>query len=169
MRAMVTSAAMAALALVLPVAFHAVGLGSQFLPMLLPLLMNGFLVPLPWAAGTALLVPWISATTTGMPPLYPPVAAIVSVEGAAMAATACLLWGWRKHVWTALIPAVLAGRVVSFLCTWLLAEAFHLPPAFASIAKTVEGLPGVVLQLAVVPAVLHFLSKRRSPLLDDRE
>ena len=37
LRTMVVSAAMAALALTLPVAFHMVGLGSKFLPMLLPL------------------------------------------------------------------------------------------------------------------------------------
>jgi len=49
LRAMVISAIMAAMGLVLPIAFHAVGLGGKFLPMLLPLLLNGFLVPLPWA------------------------------------------------------------------------------------------------------------------------
>jgi hypothetical protein len=52
LRAMVISASMAAMALVLPIAFHAVGMGSKFLPMLLPLLLNGFLVPVPWAVAT---------------------------------------------------------------------------------------------------------------------
>jgi len=67
---MVVSAAMAALALILPIAFHAVGLGSQFLPMLLPLLLNGFLVPLPWALLTGATVPIISSFMTGMPPTH---------------------------------------------------------------------------------------------------
>ncbi len=167
LKAMVLSAVMAALALTLPVAFHAVGLGSQFLPMLLPLLLNGFLVPLGWAVGVGLAVPWISAFATGMPPLYPPVAAVVAAEGAAMAAVANLLWRWKRNVWAALIPAVITGRVVSFGSTWILAQFFDLPPALTAIAKTAEGLPGVALQIAVVPAVLHFLSKRRSVLLED--
>ena len=167
LKTMVLSATMAALALTLPVAFHAVGLGSQFLPMLLPLLLNGFLVPLGWAVGVGLTVPWVSALATGMPPLYPPVAAVVSAEGAAMAAVANLLWRWKRNVWVALIPAVITGRVVSFGSTWILSEIFDLPPAFAAIAKTVEGLPGVALQIAVIPAALHFLSKRRSVLLED--
>jgi hypothetical protein len=165
---MVISAVMAALALTLPVAFHVVGLGSKFLPMLLPLLLNGFLVPFGWAAGTALAVPWISALATGMPPLYPPLAAVVSAEGAVLAGTAALLYGrGKRNVWIALIPAVLAGRITSFALTWTLAAAFALPPALASIAKLVEGAPGVALQLAVVPALLHLLSKRHGPLLDD--
>jgi hypothetical protein len=162
---MVISAVMAALALTLPVAFHAVGLGSHFLPMLLPLLLNGFLVPFRWAAGTGLIVPWISALATGMPPLYPPVVIVVSAEAAVLGGTAATLRG-GSSVWLALIPAVLAGRVTSFALTWILARAFDLPPALASVTRTLEGIPGVALQLAVVPAVLHLLSKRRGPLLD---
>lgn len=166
-KAMVVSAAMAALALVLPVAFHAVGLGSKFLPMLLPLLLNGFLSPLGWAVGAGLVVPWISALATGMPPVYPPVAAVLSVEAAGMAAVANLLWRWRRNVWFALIPAVITGRTVSFAATWTLAQLFDLPPALASIAKTAEGLPGVALQLAVIPPVLYYLSHRPGPLFED--
>ena len=156
---MVVSAVMAALALVLPVAFHAVGLGSKFLPMLLPLLLNGFLVPWGWAVGTGLMVPWISALATGMPPLYPPVAAVMSVEGAVLGGIAALIYGrGRRSVWLALIPAVLA---------WALAQAFGLPAALASVAKALEGLPGVALQLAVIPVVLRALSRRRSVLLEE--
>ena len=168
LKAIVISAVMAALALTLPVAFHAVGMGSRFLPMLLPLLLNGFLVPFPWAVGVAFLVPWISALATGMPPLYPPVAAVVSAEGVALAGVASLLYRrGRKNVWSALIPAVIAGRCTALLAMWILAKAFALPPALSAVASVLEGLPGVVLQLAVVPPVLHALSKRRSLLLDD--
>lgn len=165
---MVISAVMAALALVLPVAFHAVGLGSKFLPMLLPLLLNAFLVAWRWAVGTAAAVPWISALATGMPPLYPPVAAVMSVEGAVTAATAAAIYGrGRRSVWAALIPAILVGRLTSFALTFLLARVFGLPAALASAARLVEGLPGVALQLAVIPLVLRTLAARRSILLEE--
>jgi hypothetical protein len=156
---------MAALALTLPIAFHAVGLGSHFLPMLLPLLLNGFLVPLRWAVVTGLVIPWISAFATGMPPLYPPVAAVMSVECAVLGGVAAILWH-RKNVWLALIPAIIAGRVTSFALTWAMAVWFDLPPAITSVAKTLQGAPGVALQLAVIPLVLHLLSKRHGPLLE---
>lgn len=165
LRSMVISSAMAALALTLPMAFHVVGLGSQFLPMLLPLLLNGFLVPLRWAAPTALIVPGISAVATGMPPLYPPIAAVLSLEGAVMAATANLLYaGARRGVWIALVPAVVAGRLASAAGTWGLAAAFGLPAMLSAGAQLAQGLPGVALQLAVVPLVLTALRRSHGPL-----
>lgn len=164
---MVTSAVMAALALVLPMAFHAVGLGSKFLPMLLPLLLNAFLVPWRWAVATGAIVPWISGLATGMPPLYPPVAAVMSAECAVMAAVAALIYRrGTRGVWAALIPAILAGRLTSLAMTFLLARLFGLPAALASVARLLEGLPGVALQLAVVPLVLRALASRRSILLE---
>lgn len=168
LRPMVVSAVMTALALVLPVAFHSVGLGSQFLPMLLPLLLNAFLVPFSWAVGVALVVPWVSALFTGMPPIYPPVAAIVSMQAAVMAGFASILWrqGGRK-LWFALIPAVIAGRLTTLVLTWLLARLFSLPPALSAGAQTLEGLPGAALQLAVIPIVLRALRSRRSPLFGE--
>lgn len=169
LRPMVISAAMAALALVLPVAFHAVGLGSKFLPMLLPLLLNGFLTPWRWAVMTGLLAPWISALATGMPPLYPPVAAILSAEGAVLGGLAAAIYArGRRSVWLALIPAVAAGRGVSFGLTWLVAVALGLPPAPAAVAGTLQGMPGVALQLVTVPLVLRALGGRRNLLFEDQ-
>jgi niacin transporter len=159
LRAMVISAMMAALALVLPLVFHSVGLGNKFLPMLLPLLLNGFLVPFPWAVLTGAFVPVASAFLTGMPPLYPPVAALLAVEGAVLGGVAALLYRGRR-LWTALLCAVLLGRLAGFVLAWLLASAFHLPAAFASLAMVVAGLPGVALQFAVVPLVLRAVERR---------
>jgi uncharacterized membrane protein YuzA (DUF378 family) len=167
LRAMVISAAMAALALVLPVVFHMVGMGSKFLPMLLPLLLNGFLVPLPWAVLTGALVPLISSLTTGMPPLYPPVAAEMALEGAVLGGVASAIFrGKLGRLWLALIGAIVAGRLTGFAAAWVLARIFGLPAAFASIAMLVQGLPGVVLQLAVVPLAVRQLQRSRNILVE---
>ena len=165
LRAMVVSAAIAALALTLPVAFHAVGLGSKFLPMLLPLLLNGFLVPVPWAVFTGACVPLASGLLTGMPPLYPPVALIMSCEGAILGGVAAAIYRvTRPRIWLALILAVVCGRAVSFALTWWLSGKFGLPPALASLGAFVQALPGVALQLAVVPVVVRALSRRKGIL-----
>jgi hypothetical protein len=167
---MVISAAMAALALTLPVAFHAVGLGSKFLPMLLPLLLNGFLVPMPWAVLTGAVVPPVSGLVTGMPPLYPPVALLMSCEGAMLGGiAAAVYWLTRPRIWPALVAAIVAGRAVSFALTWWLAGRFGLPPVLASGGTFIQGLPGVALQLAVVPMVVRTLSKRRGILFSDEQ
>lgn len=169
---MVASAVMAALALILPVAFHAVGLGSNFLPMLLPLLLNAFLSSTGWAVFTAVLVPWISAFATGMPPVYPPVALVMSAEAGCMALVAGIMYRvGKKRVWPALIAAIAIDRVTSFLLTLALSSRFGLPARVVAIGSFVHGLPGIALQLAVIPFVLKGLSRRRSVLFngDDGE
>lgn len=162
---MVISAAMAGLALVLPVAFHMTGLGSKFLPMLLPLLLNGFFVAVPWALLTGAVTPLVSSLATGMPPLYPPVALSMSVEGAVLGGVAAALFrGNPKRLWIALPAAVALGRLSTLATTFLLARLFDLPPGFASAAVLVQGLPGVALQLAAVPLAVSALSRRHGIL-----
>lgn len=165
LRSLVVSAALGALALALPAAFHSVGLGSRFLPMLLPLLINGYLSRWPWAAATGLLVPWISAFATGMPPLYPPVAAIMSAEGFVLATAAALT---RRLPLPASVPlAVIAGRAAALGGAWLAAVWLDLPPGFASMAMILQGLPGVVLQLLVTPLAVAALRRRGGLLFDE--
>ena len=168
LRWMVLNAVVMALGLTLPVVFHAVGLGSKFLPMLLPLLLNGFLSPLSWAVFTGAATPWVSALLTGMPPLYPPVAAVMSAEGAALAAVAGLVYrATGRRVWPALVAAILCGRLTSAGLSWTMANLFDLPARLSVAASMLQGLPGVALQLAVVPLVLKVLKTRRGPLFED--
>ncbi len=168
LRPMTISAAMAALALTLPLGFHMAGLGSQFLPMLLPLLINGFLVGPGWAVLTGLSAPLLSGLATGMPPLYPPVVLIVALEGATLGGVAALVRLLsRRRVWPALISAVCCGRLLSFALSWALAGRWGLPPALSAWAALLHGLPGVALQLGVTPLVVGMLERRRSPLFAD--
>jgi len=167
LRSMVISAAMAALAIVLPMVFHATGLGSHFLPMLLPLLLNAFLSSAGWAIFTAAVVPWISALATGMPPVYPPVALVMSLEAMIMAAVVTTLHRLdRKLVWPALIAGIAADRIVSFALTLLLFSRFGLPAKAVAIGVFVRALPGVALQLAVIPLALKGIGERKSILFD---
>lgn len=161
---------MTALAVVLPMAFHAVGLGSKFLPMLLPLLLNGFLSTWPWAILAAAIAPWLSALLTGMPPIYPPVALVMSCECVVMAGAAAFIYpAIRRRIWPALLAAIVLSRAVDFLLMWLLAPQFHLPGAIAAALSVAGGFPGVILQLVLVPLILKGLERRRSLLLDERE
>jgi hypothetical protein len=164
---MVISASMAAMGLVLPIAFHAVGLGNKFSPMLLPLLLNGFLVPLPWAIAIGALTPLLSAVTTGMPTLFPPVAFSMSLECAVLCGTAAAIYRGRpSRLWYALITAILLGKATSLGATWLLAHLLHLPARIVTAAALVQGLPGVLLQLVVVPLVARQTRRRRGPLFN---
>lgn len=167
LRNAVLSAAMGALALVLPMAFHAVGLGSRFLPLLQPLLILGLLVSPGWAVSTAALMPWVSSLMTGMPPLYPPVAAVLSVEAGVSAGLAAAIYRQgRGPLWIAVMAAVAASRLAGFGLSYVLASAVNLPPAFASAAMLVQSLPGVALMLAAAPAAATWARRRGGPLFE---
>ncbi|MCS6952879.1 MAG: ECF transporter S component [Bryobacterales bacterium] len=162
---LVVSAVMAALALVFPVAFHLTGLGSRFLPMFLPLLLNGFLVPASWAMLTGSVTPFLSSLLTGMPPLYPPVAVTMAIEGATLGGVAALIYRGRpQRLWPALVTAVVFGRLSGLASTYVLADWFELPAGFATAAVLVRGLPGVALQMAAVPLLVRTLERRQSIL-----
>ncbi len=168
LRWMVINAAVMALGLVLPVAFHAVGLGSKFLPMLLPLLLNGFLSPFGWAVFTGAATPLVSALATGMPPLYPPVAAVMMVEGAVLGGVARIAYrASGRRIWPALITAIVCGRVASAALSWFMAQALDLPARLSVAASFAQGLPGVAIQLAVVPLVVRALRARQGRLFED--
>jgi hypothetical protein len=62
------------------------------------------------------------------------------------------------------VAAVVCGRAAAFALTWILASSFRLPPGMTSAAVVLGGLPGVALELAVVPLALRALSKRDSLL-----
>lgn len=165
LRGMVLSASMAALGLILPIAFHAAGLGSKFMPMVLVLMLNGFISPLPWAMLTGAIVPLASSVLTGMPSLYPPFCLIMSVEMAVVAGLAAGIYRLTKRrIWPALITAIVFDRVISITLTYALAGKFGLPPRFLTLASFAQGLPGIALQLTVIPLVVRTLSTRRGIL-----
>ncbi len=153
-----------AAALLLPTLFHLVRLGHVFMPMYLPLVALAFFVrPLP-AAVTAALVPMLSSLTTGMPPLYPPIGPVMSVELAAMTAliaAASRRWPVR-HELVLMVPALLLGRVLHVGLVFAVALVVDLPPAFLAGVSLVSGWPGVVLMIAVVPFIVRAADGVRS-------
>ena len=148
-----------ALGLAVPVLFHAVGLGSTFLPMFLPILAAGLLMRPLVAALVGLVTPMLSALLTGMPPLAPPVAPIMSVEGVVLGAVSSVLYGqlgWHIHISAAI--AVLLQRLVMAALMALLAPHFGIPSALAAFGSLLKGLPGVGLLVIAMPIFVRRLA-----------
>jgi hypothetical protein len=144
-----------AAALALPFLFHLLHLGHIFMPMYIPIMALSFFVRARMAALVGMLIPLLSALTTGMPPLFPPVALAMSVELALMAGLLALLrqrspdFPVLGHV----LPVLLVGRVVNAVMLYAVAALISLPPAFVAGISFIAGWPGLLVMLVILPAV----------------
>jgi len=151
-----------AAALVLPIFFHALGVGSAFMPMFYPLALAGFLVAPSLAMITGVAAPLVSALLTGMPPFYPPIAFIMMAEGLLFTAMPWVLEKLlRLPVWAALIVILVLDRTLLFLMVRALALCLELPPAMLGWATVLHGVPGLALMLAVLPWLIPKLRERK--------
>ena len=146
-----------AAAFLLPVIFHVFHLGSIFMPMYLPLVTMAFFAgPVP-SAITALLLPLISGAITGMPPFYPPMAFIMSIELSIM----CAMVGLLRKIFSKanelliLIPVLLIGRCIGVGLIYLMARFMKLPARFVAGASLLSGWPGIILMIAAIPAIIR--------------
>jgi len=146
-----------AAAMLLPLIFHVFHLGSMFMPMYLPLVTLSFFVgPIP-ATLTALLLPLLSGAITGMPPFYPPIAFIMSIELAIMCGiTALVRMALPKlNELIILIPVILLGRCIGFGLIYLMALFMKLPAEFIVGASLLSGWPGIILMIVAIPAIIR--------------
>jgi hypothetical protein len=146
-----------AAAMLLPVIFHVFHLGSIFMPMYLPLVTLAFFVgPVP-AATTAILLPLISGALTGMPPFFPPVAFIMSIELSIMCTIIALCNNRfvKVNKLFILVPTLVIGRLTGVALIYLMAVFMKLPAKFVAGASLLSGWPGIVLMVVAIPSVLR--------------
>lgn len=158
-----------AIGILLPIMFHAVGLGKVFLPMHIPVLLAGFFCGPFVSMLVGMITPLLSAVLTGMPPLVPPVAQMMVFElGIYGLLTGLLYERLRLGVYPSLVAAMVAGRLVYGFLGYLVLPLFGLNrvPLLAPLALAVgQSLPGVVLQLLLVPLVVALVERNAAILL----
>ncbi|MBQ7801889.1 MAG: ECF transporter S component [Oscillospiraceae bacterium] len=161
----VLAAMCAALCVVLPMAFHAVpDGGSIFLPMHIPVLICGMLCGWPYGFICGLLGPALSSLLTGMPPAAYLPAMMVECAVYGLVSGLMLLFvhtrNTRADLYIALITAMLAGRVVSGIAKALIFNP-GITFTYWITASFVTALPGIVIQLILVPQLLSLLIKAK--------
>lgn len=153
-----------ALAILLPIGFHAFGLGGRlFLPMHFPVLLAGFLVGPASGVVVGVLAPMLSHLLTGMPPGYS--VPLMSLELPMYGLVAGV--AYRKlhlNVFIALVLAMLVGRIIFGLGLFVLGLFMNLPYSaaafFASGGALWAGLPGIIVQLILIPLVVAAMNRR---------
>lgn len=158
-RNMVTTALCLALGVVLPILFHLFGAGPALLPMHIPVLLCGLLCGWQYGAVCGLITPLLSSLLTGMPPAFPTAPAMM-LELCAYGMLTGLLYR-KHHIYLSLAAAMLGGRAVSGAANAVLLGMAGKPYGFAAFLSGafVTALPGIVIQLAIVPALVFALQK----------
>ena len=159
-RKLVSCALCIALGVLLPMAFHVIpNAGSIFLPMHIPVLVCGLFCGWPYG-----LTPFISSVTTGMPPamILPQMMVELAVYGlvTGLCASYIPVKNEMTKLYMSLIIAMLAGRIVNGLVnTCILSTQGYTLSVFMS-ASFITCLPGIVIQLIVIPVLVRILNKR---------
>ena len=157
-----------ALAMILPFLTGQIpSIGNMLLPMHLPAFLCGLICGFPYGALVGFISPLLRYVLFGMPPIFPTGIAM-AFELLTYGLVSGLVYSRFKHqnlkaVYLSLITAMLAGRIVWGLATWLLlgysGKSFTLTMFITS--GFVTGLPGIILQLILVPAIMIVLNKTR--------
>ena len=164
-KTLVLAALFLALALVLPFLTGQIPeIGSMLCPMHIPALLCGFFCGWPWGLAVGLIAPVLRSLIFGMPPMFP-VAVCMSLELATYGAVSGFLYHTfsrsKASIYAALLAAMVAGRLVwglaQFLCVGLDVSAFGLAAFWAGAVTT--ALPGIVLQILLIPALVMALEK----------
>jgi len=158
-----------ALGILLPfVTSHGTALipGKVFLPMHIPVLLCGYFCGGFYGGICGFILPYLNSFITGMPVLFPN-AVTMSFELMTYGAVAGItykLFGNKKKflIYPSLILSLLAGRVVYGIVASLLLFANPALKNLSVIAATISGIPGIIIQILIVPYIVMALAPREN-------
>lgn len=165
-----------ALGIILPFSTaHGLGIpGTVLLPMHIPVLLIGLFCGPVYGAACGILIPVLSSILTNMPSFFP-MLPIMSGELFTYGLISGLLYTktplkkMKLGIYPALIAAMICGRIVYGLIFWILTAAFSEIKALSVWAAITTGLPGIIIQLILIPslviAVQQSYKSRRSDAL----
>lgn len=155
----------AALCVVLPPVFHMLALGSILSPMHIPVLLCGLACGWPYGVFCGLAGPLLAHLVNGAPaaPMLVPMLPELAVYGLVCGLLMKAVRTGRLYadLYCALVPAMLLGRVAGGVVQAVFLTANGQPYSLAlwAGAYLVKAVPGIVLHLALVPALVVLLSK----------
>ncbi len=163
---LVISALCLALCLVLPFLTGQIPeIGSMLCPMHIPVLICGFVCGWPWGAAIGAVAPLLRFLIFSMPPIMSavPMSAELATYGIVCGIMYRLLSKKIGFIYLDLISAMTAGRLVwgaaRFIMTGFSSTAFPFSAFWAG--AVVNAIPGIILQIVLIPPVILALQKAR--------
>ena len=168
---MALSAVLLCVGLVLPLLTMQIKeIGDTLLPMHLPVLLCGILCGPFYGGSVGLILPFLRSAIFGMPPIYPNAVWMAAELMAYGLITGLVFSRTRKNIggiYISLIAAMLGGRIVWGAVKALLLgvgqSGFTIAAFFTG--GFVDALPGIVLQLVLIPLLVKLI---RSKTVDEK-
>ena len=162
---LVLTAICTALCVVLPMVFHSVPNGGViFLPMHIPVLLCGMMCSWPYGLLCGLAGPLLSSLITGMPPaaILPAMMLECGVYGLSTGLMMAHVRTGKKlaDLYISLTVSMVLGRVVSGIAKALIFAPGTTLAGWATVSF-VTGLPGIVIQLILIPLLLTALERAK--------
>lgn len=169
---LVYSALCLAIALVLPIITGNIqAIGNMLCPMHIPVLLCGFICGPWWGLSVGALAPLVRFLIFSMPPIYP-TAIAMAFELAAYGFFAGVLYKRFPQkigfVYLELILSMLIGRALWGIAQTVLLSAGGKVFTFAAFVSgaITSAIPGIIIQLAIIPAIVMALKVAKITLND---
>lgn len=153
-----------ALCVILPQAFHTIpNAGSIFLPMHIPVFLCGLICGPFYGMFCGIMGPFFSALFTGMPPFAILPGMLVECAAYGLFSGVLLLYLRTKNmyadIYISLISSMLAGRLLSGIAKALLFSKGSFAFSAWITASFITGIPGIIIQLILIPSIVFTLTK----------
>lgn len=148
--------------------FHLTGVpqpGQVFLPMHIPVLLGGFVLGPVFGFFVGLFSPIISSVLTGMPAVgrLP----FMMIELAVYGLVSGLMYNTFKFnkkkmgTYISLLTAQLCGRIVYAISLFVAVNLMGIQCGgpIAAVTATVSGVPGIIIQVLIIPPVVYALER----------
>ncbi len=149
-----------AFSVIIPYIFHISGIsGPIFLPMHIPVIIGGFFLSPFFAGFLGFISPIISSLISGMPIMYP-IAIIMAFELMIYGLSIAIL-SKKLDIYYSLILGMILGRLAAGGVVYALQNLLGLKMNYMVYLKgaIITGLPGIVIQLLLIPAIVKALKK----------
>lgn len=141
-------------------------IGSMLCPMHIPVILCGYVCGGPWGLVVGFIAPLFRSLTLGMPTLFPKAVAM-AFELATYGLMSGLLYRAfpkkKGYIYCSLLISMVAGRlvwgVVQLICVGLDVTKFGLSAFWAG--AVANAIPGIVLQIVLIPILVMALEKAR--------
>lgn len=144
--------------IIIPMIFHMFGLtGPIALPMHIPVLIGGFLLPPQLALALGIMTPVFSGLLTGMPVMFP-MSIIMAVELGIYGLTASIATRkFNLSTIPSLLISMVTGRIGAGIAVAALVQLFavKMNPVLFVKGAILTGLPGIVIQLVFIPPLVY--------------